>query len=70
MASYTKFDISPEMAAAWAEKLAKIAQNLNNKEKEEEAKMMYLCSLLMVDLVTNLECQRLVNPFPIVPGVA
>ena len=70
MSDYTKFDITSEMAAAWSDKLSKIAKNLYNKDKPEEAKMMYLCSLLMTDLVTEIECKQLISPFPTTPGVA
>ena len=70
MSDYTDLDISAETAAVWADKLSRIAKGLHTKDKEEEAKMMYICSLLMGDLVTRIECEQLTNPFPTTPGVA
>jgi hypothetical protein len=70
MSDYTDLDVSAETVAIWTQKLAGIAKNLSNKNKEEEAKMMYICSLLMGELVTKIECEQLTSPFPTLPGVA
>lgn len=70
MEDYKEFNLTPEIAAKWSKELSAIAKGLAAKENKEKAQMMYMCSLLMSDLVLRIEANQLASPFPTEPGVA
>lgn len=59
--------LNADECVAWVHRLERFSERFSQKGDENNAKMMYVCSILMAKFSLDVQCQE-TGPFPIEPG--